>query len=97
VERYTDTISGEKLYVKVGKAGEVYKFYYKDKNKTIRHRIDGPAIEYADGSKSWWVDGKRHRLDGPTIEFADGDKVWWVDDVFIMHLNKNGQIINRME
>jgi hypothetical protein len=97
MERYTDTISGEELYVKVGKARKVYKFYYKDKNKTIRHRIDGPAIEYADGSKAWYVNGKLHRTDGPAIAYADGDKVWWVDGVFIMHLNKNGQIINRME
>jgi len=22
-----------------------------------RHRIDGPAIEYVDGSKEWWVNG----------------------------------------
>lgn len=25
-----------------------------------RHRTDGPAIEYVDGSKSWWVDGKKY-------------------------------------
>ena len=38
-----------------------------DKNKTIRwfndkgelHRLDGPAIEYADGYKEWWVDNKK--------------------------------------
>jgi hypothetical protein len=22
------------------------------------HREDGPAVEYADGSKEWWLDGK---------------------------------------
>ena len=35
------------------------------------HRLDGPAIEYADGTKSWWLNGKRHRsvvqpASGPT-------------------------------
>ena len=27
------------------------------------HRLDGPAIECADGDKEWWVDDKWHRLD----------------------------------
>jgi hypothetical protein len=58
-----------------------------DCNKTIRwhndkdqlHRLDGPAIEYADGDKEWYVDGKHHRLEGPAVEYADGDKAWYVD------------------
>ncbi len=45
----------------------------------IRHRADGPAIEYADGGKEWYVDGKLHRKDGPAVEYADGSKVWYVD------------------
>ena len=44
-----------------------------------RHRLDGPAVEHADGTKSWWVEGKRHRTDGPAIEHVDGDKEWWVE------------------
>jgi len=40
------------------------------------HREDGPAIEYADGTKGWWLNGKYHREDGPAIEFADGGKGW---------------------
>jgi hypothetical protein len=59
-----------------------------DNDKTIRwyndkeelHRLDGPAIEYADGTEYWYVDGKQHRLDGPAIECANGDKEWYVDD-----------------
>ena len=51
--------------------------WYNDKEKL--HRLDGPAVEYAGGHKSWYVDGKRHRLDGPAIEWADGDKEWWVN------------------
>jgi hypothetical protein len=50
--------------------------WYNDKEKL--HRLDGPAIEYADGDKVWYVDGKLHRLDGPAIEDA-GYKSWWVD------------------
>ena len=44
------------------------------------HRLDGPAVERADGTKEWWVDGKRHRLDGPAVEYANAYKEWWVDD-----------------
>ena len=42
------------------------------------HRLDGPAIEWADGTKEWCVDGKVHRLDGPAIEWENGDKEWYV-------------------
>jgi hypothetical protein len=43
------------------------------------HRLDGPALEYADGYKAWYVNGKRHRLDGPAVEYASGSREWWVD------------------
>ena len=52
--------------------------YYKPGTKQL-HRLDGPAVEYADGSKCWHVDGKPHRLDGPAVECADGSKIWYVD------------------
>jgi hypothetical protein len=42
------------------------------------HRLDGPAIEWEDGTKQWRVNGKLHRLDGPAVEFADGYKIWWI-------------------
>ena len=48
-----------------------------DLNKT--HRQDGPAIEWSDGEKWWYVNGERHRLDGPAIEWSDGEKWWYVD------------------
>ena len=61
-----------------------------DADKTIRwysekdqpHRLDGPAIERANGDKEWWVEGKLHRLDGPAVECANGDKEWWVKGKF---------------
>ena len=45
------------------------------------HREDGPAVEYADGSKEWWLNGKRHREDGPALEFASGSKYWYLNGV----------------
>lgn len=41
------------------------------------HRDDGPAIEYADGSKFWYKNGKLHRTDGPAIEYPNGTVVWY--------------------
>ena len=43
------------------------------------HRIDGPAIEDANGSKYWYLNGKLHRVDGPAVEYADGSKRWYLN------------------
>ena len=43
------------------------------------HREDGPAAEYANGDKQWWVNGERHRVDRPAIEYANGTKLWYVN------------------
>ena len=94
MERYTDTISGEELYLDRALGN---KRYYKDKEMNIRHRLDGPAFERVSGHKAWWVDGKRHRLDGPAVEDANGDKEWYVDGVFIIETNPSGKIKDRMK
>lgn len=45
----------------------------------LLHRLDGPAIERADGRKEWWINGKRHRVDGPAVHNPSGLKSWWVN------------------
>lgn len=40
------------------------------------HRTDGPAIEWATGTKEWRLNGKLHRTVGPAVEWANGDKAW---------------------
>jgi len=40
------------------------------------HRLDGPAIEWADGTESWFQNGYLHRLDGPAVKYRDGTSVW---------------------
>ena len=40
------------------------------------HREDGPAVEYADGDKIWYINDQLHREDGPAREYADGTKYW---------------------
>ena len=64
-------------YIKIDSDGD--KFYYKDKEMTIPHREDGPAIEFRSGYKSWWINGKRHREDGPAVIYDSGDKVWFLN------------------
>ena len=44
------------------------------------HREDGPAAEYANGDKQWWVNGERHRVDGPAAENANGTKWWYLNN-----------------
>jgi len=44
------------------------------------HRLDGPAIEYSNGTKEWFQCGKCHRTDGPAVIWSDGDEEWWVND-----------------
>ena len=38
-----------------------------------------PAVEYANGSKHWYLNGKQHREGGPAVEEANGHKVWWLN------------------
>ena len=45
-----------------------------------RHRLDGPAVEGANGTKQWFQNGQLHRLDGPAVEYANGTKVWYQND-----------------
>jgi len=42
------------------------------------HREDGPAVEYSNGSKQWWLNGLRHRENGPAVELSSG-KEWWLN------------------
>lgn len=47
----------------------------------VYHRLDGPAVIRADGSKFWYVNGHIQRSNGPAVEWADGTKEWWADGV----------------
>ena len=57
---------------------KVYLTRWRGFSSVFLHREDGPAIEYADGTKHWFIDGKRHREDGPAVECANGDKEWYL-------------------
>ena len=59
------------------------RFWNTEKGLSHYHREDGPAIEWKNGSKQWWIDGRLHREDGPAIEYLDGDKEWYYHGKFI--------------
>ncbi len=35
---------------------------------------------YANGTKLWYLNGKRHREDGPAAEWSNGTKSWFLND-----------------
>ena len=43
----------------------------------LAHRLDGPAIEWGNGTREWHINGKRHRLDGPAVKYLSGDSFWY--------------------
>ena len=47
------------------------------------HREDGPAVEYLDGQKFWYIHGRLHRMDGPAVELVNESKQWWYHDQYI--------------
>lgn len=69
------------------------KFYYKGKSThygwasfaphiigdKILHKANGPAIEWDNGTREWYKDGKLHREDGPAIEWNYGTREWHID------------------
>ena len=50
------------------------KYWYQN---DILHRLDGPLVEWEDGSKYWYQNGVLHRTDGPAVEYANGTKAWY--------------------
>ena len=59
--------------------GDIY--YYNDLYQF--HREDGPAVEYANGTKCWYRNDQLHREDGPAVEYAHGTKYWYFRDKHI--------------
>ena len=53
--------------------------YRNDKGKL--HREDGPAVEWNNGSKIWYLNGQLHREDGPALEYDDGSEDWFLNDI----------------
>jgi hypothetical protein len=52
--------------------------YWNLAGSDLLHREDGPAVEYVNGDRSWFIYGKRHRMDGPAVEWGDRME-WWIN------------------
>jgi len=50
-----------------------------------QHRVDGPAVEWADGSIFWYLNGLRHREDGPALEWPNKDNECFLHNDVILH------------
>jgi len=50
-------------------------------NSWLKHREDGPAVEYLTGTKEWFINGLAHREDGPAKEYSSGSKEWFINNV----------------
>jgi len=59
------------------------------------HRIDGPAFEWSNGTKMWYVNGRHHRLDGPAYEVFEGSMGWYIDGVRCFNF-KDFQVAGRL-
>ena len=70
-------MSKKEQFIHISEVGD--KLYYSDRDMTILHREDGPAIEWADGDKFWYINGKFHREDGPAVEYTNGSKSWYIN------------------
>jgi len=72
-----------------------YKYYYKDgtvsederDSDKVLHREGGPAIEWANGDKFWYINGKIHRTDGPAVEYANGSNLWYINGKCVLYWN----------
>jgi hypothetical protein len=52
-----------------------------NRSNGLLHRLNGPAIVWADGTEEWWVNGRHHRDDGPAI-IGNESRRWCQDGKF---------------
>jgi len=64
---------------------------YRDLKNQL-HRVNGPAIEWKNGTKFWFKEGGYHRIDGPAIEWSNGYKYWCILNEFLEEKEFNSWI-----
>ena len=70
------------------------KRYFKP-NTNVLHNEDGPAIEYSNGTKAWYLDDELHNENGPAIEYSNGNKEWYLNGKFLTESEFNNS--NKVE
>lgn len=51
--------------------------WYKSEEDRIIHRMDGPAVEWADGTIEYWEEGEYHRVGDPAIIESNGTQEYY--------------------
>ncbi len=46
----------------------------------LKHRDDGPAVEWDNGTMEWWINNMRHREDGPALVIPGIHQSWWINN-----------------
>lgn len=46
-------------------------------NEQVYHRVNGPAVQNANGTEVWFIDDIIHRERGPALMYPNGEKQWW--------------------
>jgi hypothetical protein len=54
---------------------------WRNKEGKLHRECDLPAVEFNDGHKTWYKEGKLHRENGPAIVYNNGDKSWYKNDL----------------
>ena len=52
--------------------------YFKDINRTIKHRKDKPAVILNNGCEEYWDHGRLHNMNGPAVTTKNGKKVYYL-------------------
>ena len=79
IEYYTEDVQVDSWLTNSAKNSIInFKDRIEFKKNNLYHRLNGPAIDYNDGSKLWFFNGERHRsCDRPAIVWNDGYKAWY--------------------
>lgn len=54
---------------------DMFNYLHRFSSKPIR--LEDGLVEFTDGSKEYYQNGRVHRDDGPAIEWNFGEKQWW--------------------
>ena len=53
-------------------------------------------VEFSNGTKSWYKNGKRHRENAPAIIYSNGKTEWWINNKFFKK-SQNKILIKNLE
>jgi hypothetical protein len=75
--------------------GKIYETIWYSSNTKRRHRLEGPAEEFADGTKFWRINGLISRLNGPAVEYPSGNVAYYIDGEYLTPENYIKEIARR--